>query len=184
MRLVLVAAAEERGNGSLVPPFPIIMPGSGFLLFWSVLTAAVAALSLGPSFAHVLEAPPRLAWPPDLWRETTVFNAQFWLFAAVGAPLDIAAILCPGVLSFLLRHDAPALRLALAATVLYVMALAAWLLLVNPANAVLAGWTPGPIPPNFDAIRLRWEAGHMVVAAFKLAGFLSLAFALLSMRRG
>ncbi|TIP54534.1 MAG: DUF1772 domain-containing protein, partial [Mesorhizobium sp.] len=27
----------------------------GFLLFWSILAAAVAALSLGPSFAHVLE---------------------------------------------------------------------------------------------------------------------------------
>jgi hypothetical protein len=160
------------------------MAVSGFLLFWSVLTALVAALSLGPSFTHVLEAPPRLAWPPDLWRETTVFNAQFWLFAAVGAPIDIAAILCPGVLAFLVWHDAPAFRFALAATVLYALALVAWFGLVNPANAVLATWTPGPIPADFDAIRLRWETGHMVVAAFKLAGFLSLAFALLSVRRG
>jgi hypothetical protein len=160
------------------------MAVSGFLLSWSVLTAVVAALSFGPSFAHVLEAPPRLAWPPDLWRETTVFNAQFWLFAAVGAPLDIAAILCPGVLSFLLWHDTPAFRFALTATVLYVAALAAWFLIVNPANAVLATWTPGPIPVDFDAVRLRWETGHMVVAAFKLAGFLSLACALLSVRRG
>lgn len=168
----------------MVPPFPDIMAVSGFLLFWSVLTAIVAALSLGPSFTHVLEAPPRLAWPPDLWRETAVFNAQFWLFAAIGAPLDIAAILCPGVLSGLLWHDTPALRFALAATVLYALALAAWFVLVNPANAVLATWMPGPIPADFDAVRLRWETGHMIVAAFKLAGFLSLAFALLSIRRG
>ncbi|MFD2057093.1 hypothetical protein ACFSQT_29645 [Mesorhizobium calcicola] len=27
----------------------------GFLLFWCALTATIAALSLGPSFAHVLE---------------------------------------------------------------------------------------------------------------------------------
>jgi hypothetical protein len=159
------------------------MAASGFLLFWSTLTALVAALSLGPSFAHVLEAPPRLVWSPDLWREATVFNAQFRFFAAVGAPLDIAGILCPGLLSFLLRDDMPAFRFALAATVLYAAALAAWFLLVNPANAVLATWVPGPIPPDFDAVRLRWEIGHMVVAAFKLAGFLSLAFALLSIRR-
>jgi hypothetical protein len=160
------------------------MAVSGLLLFWSVLTAVVAALSLGPSFAHVLEAPPRLSWAPDLWRETTVFNAQFWLFAVVGAQLDIAAVLCPGVLSFLLRHEQPSFRFALAATVLYALALAAWFLLVNPANAVLATWAPGPIPADFEAVRLRWETGHMVVAAFKLAGFLSLVFALLSIRRG
>ncbi|WP_352814505.1 hypothetical protein [Mesorhizobium sp. M0207] len=81
----------------------------GFLLFWSVLTAIVAALSLGPSFAHVLESVPRLtSWPPSLWRETTVFNAQFQFFAIVGAPLDVAAIACPGLLAWMLRSDRPA----------------------------------------------------------------------------
>lgn len=155
-----------------------------FPVFWALLTMTVAALSLGPSFAHVLEAPPRLAWAPDLWRETTVFNAQFWLFAAVGAPLDVAAIFCPAVLSMLLRRDRPALYFALAATLLYALSLAAWFALVNPANAVLATWVPGPVPADFDAIRLRWETGHMVVAALKAVGFVTLAGALLSVRRG
>ena len=112
-----------------------------------------------------------------------MFNAQFWLFAAVGAPLDIAAILCPGLQSVLLRHDAVPFRFTLAATALYALALIAWFAIVSPANAVLATWTPGPIPPDFDAIRLRWEVGHMVVAACKAAGLLSLVLALLSMRR-
>ncbi|WP_352698495.1 hypothetical protein [Mesorhizobium sp. M0590] len=89
------------------------------LLFWSVLTAIVAALSLGPSFAHVLESVPRLTrWPPSLWRETTVFNAQFQFFAIVGAPLDVAAIACPGLLAWMLRSDRPAFWWILAATVL------------------------------------------------------------------
>ncbi|RVD46830.1 DUF1772 domain-containing protein, partial [Mesorhizobium sp. M8A.F.Ca.ET.023.02.2.1] len=62
----------------------------GLLLFWSVLTATIAALSLGPSFAHVLESVPRLIrWSPALWREATVFNGQFLLFAIIGAPLDV-----------------------------------------------------------------------------------------------
>lgn len=87
------------------------------------------------------------------------------------------------MLSFLVRHTT-AFRFAIAATVLYAAALAVWFGLVNPANAVLAAWTPGPIPADFDAVRLRWEIGHMVAAACKLAGFLSLAFALLSLRRG
>jgi hypothetical protein len=42
---------------------------------------------------------------------------------------------------------------------------------------------PGPIPENFDAIRLRWETGHMAVAAIKLAGFITVALTLVSIRR-
>ncbi|TGR94437.1 DUF1772 domain-containing protein, partial [Mesorhizobium sp. M2E.F.Ca.ET.209.01.1.1] len=87
----------------------------GFLLFWSVLTAFVAALSLGPSFAHVLESLPRLTkWSPALWRETTVFNAQFQLFLLIGAPLDIAAIVCPAVLVWMLRDEPRAFWFVLA----------------------------------------------------------------------
>lgn len=153
-------------------------------LFWAVLTVTIAALSLGPSFAHVLESIPRLTqWSPELWRETTVFNAQFWMFAVVGAPLDLAAIACPVVLAWLLRYDRFALRFALAGAVLYAVSLVAWFAIVKPANDVLATWTPGPIPQDFDAIRLRWETGHMIIAGIKLAGLVSLTLALLSTKR-
>ena len=68
----------------------------------------VAALSAAPSFAHALEAYPRLMiWPPELWREATVFNAQFLLFAAVGAPIDLLAILGSAGLTFALRGRKP-----------------------------------------------------------------------------
>jgi hypothetical protein len=153
------------------------------LIIWSVLTATIAALSLGPSFAHVLESLPRLTqWSPELWREATVFNAQFWLFAAVGAPLDLSAIALPAILAFMLRRDRPAFYFAVAAALLSA-ALAAWFLLVAPANSELATWVPGPIPENFDAIRLRWETGHMAVAAIKLVGFVMVALTLVSISR-
>ncbi|MBW8909610.1 MAG: DUF1772 domain-containing protein [Mesorhizobium sp.] len=155
----------------------------GFLLLWSVLAATVAALSLGPSFAHVLESLPRLTkWSPALWREVTVFNAQFQLFAVIGAPLDIAAILCPALLAWMLRGESSAFWLVLAATLLYAVSLALWLGLVKPANDILATWAPGPIPDNFDAIRLRWETGHMAVTAAKALGFISLCLGLLTVR--
>ena len=157
----------------------------GFLLFWSVLAATVAAFSFGPSFAHVLEALPRLTkWSPALWREATVFNGQFLLFAVVGAPLDMAAILCPALLAWMLRDDTPAFWLVLAATFFYALSLALWFLLVKPANDVLATWVPGPILDDFDAIRLRWETGHMAVMAAKAVGFISLVLGLLSIRHG
>jgi len=155
----------------------LLRPAIFYLAF---VTAIVAALSLGPSFAHVLEAPPRLTvWSPELWRETTVFQAQFWTFAVIGAPLDLAAIVLTAVLAAFLRRDRPAFGFAAIAAILYALSLAAWFALVAPANSELASWTPGPIPSNFDAVRLRWEIGHMVVAALKLAGFAALVFALL-----
>jgi hypothetical protein len=160
------------------------MQNTAFMLFWSVLAAAIAALSLGPSFAHLLESGPRLqVWSPELWREATVFNQQFKFFLIIGAPLDIAAIIAPAVLAFMLGGDSPGFGLALGAAALYALALIAWFLIVSPANAVLATWTSGPIPNNFDAIRWQWEVGHITVAGLKFLGFVSLASALVTMHR-
>lgn len=161
------------------------MAPSGFILFWAWLSTLVGALSLGPSFAHVLEALPRLKiWSPELWREATVFNAQYQYFLTVGAPLDILAIVFPLVLAFLVRGIGAAALVAGAAAAFYALALVLWFLLVAPANAVMATWTLGPIPSGFDAIQWRWETGHMVVASAKLIGFGFLAFALLLIGQG
>ncbi|MGE0525384.1 MAG: DUF1772 domain-containing protein [Variibacter sp.] len=144
------------------------------------ITLVIVALSLAPSYAHVLEAHPRIAiWSPELWREATVFNAQFWLFAVIGAPIDILAVLVPAALTWAFRRAGynRLAAFALAGTLCFAAALAAWFLLVEPANGILATWRPGPVPANFDAVRLRWESGHMVVAAFKLVGFVFLVLA-------
>jgi len=138
----------------------------------------VAALSLAPSCAHVLEAPPRLYdWSPVLWRETTVFHGQFALFARIGGPIDVAVIVILAILAWLMRSERPGLWFALAAASLYLVALLCWFTLVASANAVLATWHPGPIPADFGAVRTQWETGHMVVAALKLTGFIALCLA-------
>lgn len=139
---------------------------------WRFAALSVAALSLGPSFAHVLEAPPRLTvWPPELWRDATVFHGQFALFASVGGVLDVAAVVLLALLAFVSREERPAFAWALAAAILNAAALSAWFAMVAPVNAVLATWKPGPIPADFEQVRRHWEAGHMVVAALKAAGF-------------
>jgi len=141
------------------------------------LTAlTIAALSLAPSVAHVLEAGPRLTvWSPALWRETTVFNGQYELFALIGRPLDVGAVVACALLAYATRADRPKFGLAVTASVLFILALAVWLAWVAPVNSVLASWTPGPIPDGFDGIRWRWESGHMVIAALKLLGFMALS---------
>ncbi len=139
------------------------------LTIWRFLAILLAALSLGPSYAHVLEAVPRLAqWAPELWREATVFGGQFRFFAVIGAPVDVGAILVTSILAFLLRRERFAFGFALTGCLLFGLALAVWASWVAPANAVLATWQPGPVPPEFEATRLRWETGHMAVAAIKL----------------
>jgi hypothetical protein len=145
-------------------------------LGWSLIALTVAALSLGPSFAHALEAWPRVfVWPPELWRDATVFNAQFVLFLYVGAPLDLAAVGLAALLAYFVRDDRRRLGFAVSASVLYALALLVWASWVAPANDALAGWTPGPIPAEFAEVRDRWESGHIVVAAVKLLGFMALS---------
>lgn len=157
---------------------------SGRYFWFGLITVLVMAMSFGPSFAHVLEAPPRLAvWAPELWREATVFNGQFKLFAIAGAPLDIGAIVLGGIFSYLLGGDRAAFGFALAATILYALSLATWFAVVAPVNAELATWTRGSLPDDFTAVRDRWETGHMAVAAIKFCGLVCVITAALRMRR-
>jgi hypothetical protein len=90
------AGSAKTPSGIVGPTFCTASrrkPASRSAVVWSFFAILVMALSLGPSFAHLLEAPPRLtAWPPELWREATVFHGQFAYFAIVGAPLDVGAI--------------------------------------------------------------------------------------------
>jgi hypothetical protein len=83
----------------------------------------------------------------------------------------------------MLHDERRAFRYAVVAAVLYALSLAAWFALVAPANSVLSTWTSGPVAGNFDAIRLRWETGHMAVASIKLIGFIAVVCTLLSIGR-
>ncbi|UDL90411.1 DUF1772 domain-containing protein [Mesorhizobium sp. PAMC28654] len=118
-----------------------------------------------------------------MWRETTVYNEQFWVFAAVGEPLDVAAILFPAILAWLMRSDSPVFAYAVAATVLYLLALVVWYFWVQGANSIMATWSVSAFPLEFEAIRLRWETGHIAVATLKLAGFVALMLSLLTVGR-
>lgn len=102
------------------------------------------------------------------------------MFAVVGAPLDVSAIAAAAFLSYRF-HGRRAFGSAFAGALLLALGLAAWFAVVAPANKMLATWTPGPIPADFNEIRLRWEIGHMIVASFKLAGFVSICLAVLKM---
>ncbi|HJS88173.1 MAG TPA: hypothetical protein VJ779_22200, partial [Acetobacteraceae bacterium] len=49
-----------------------------------------------------------------------------------------------------------------------------WALVVAPMNARLNGWTAATLPPDWIAVRNRWEAGHAVQAMLFFLAFLLL----------
>jgi hypothetical protein len=150
------------------------------LFFWRLAALLLAALSLAPSYAHMLEAPPRLTrWSPELWREATVFGGQYQYFAIIGGPIDVAVIIATAVAAYLLRDQRPVFWFALAGAVLFAASMVCFFAIVQPANAVLATWTPGPAPADFFAVRNRWETGHIVITIIEFFGLIAVALSAL-----
>jgi hypothetical protein len=135
----------------------------------------LAALTLGLSFCHLMQLPSRMGWDQDLWVGSTVQGGLYAMFGTVGAVIDVFAVIALGLLAYLVReHGRPGFRLALAAAVLFALALMLWWVLVYPVNVELAKWVDGPVPADWTDYRARWEWGHVVLGGLNLAGFAAL----------
>ncbi|MFO1457289.1 MAG: hypothetical protein U1F18_13695 [Steroidobacteraceae bacterium] len=137
----------------------------------------LAALSLAPSWAHLLELRPRLAWPAMLWVDATVRGGLYAEFARVGGPVDVITVVVLGMLAWRERHAGDALWL-LWAFVGFVLALVALGAIVAPANSALAHWLATGVVTDFMAVSRRWEYGHVAIGLLKLAGMALLAVTL------
>ena len=62
--------------------------------------------------------------------------------------------------------------------------LVAWSLRVAPMNALLNGWTPATLPPDWTACRDQWELGHAIHAALFGVALVALLSAMVVMRNG
>jgi hypothetical protein len=74
----------------------------------------------------------------------------------------------------------PGFRLALAAAILFALALVLWWVLVYPVNVELAKWVNGPVPADWTDYRTRWEWGHAIISVLELAGFAALVASVLA----
>ncbi|HJS85693.1 MAG TPA: hypothetical protein VJ779_09545, partial [Acetobacteraceae bacterium] len=118
-------------------------------------------LTLGLSFAHVLEFPGKLQLEGAEW--LMVQHHLYVGFGTVGAAIEVLAIVLAWILALRLRGR-PESRAALGAAVATTIGLIEWALVVAPMNARLNGWTAATLPPDWIAVRNRWEAGHAVQA--------------------
>ena len=141
----------------------------------------LAALTLSLSFCHLMQLPSRMAWDQYLWVGSTVQGGLYAMFGSVGAVIFVATVIALGLLAYFTReHRRPGFRLALAAALLFALALVLWWVLVYPVNVELAKWVNDPVPADWTEYRARWEWGHAIIAGVELLGFGTLIGAVLA----
>jgi hypothetical protein len=146
------------------------------------LSLLLVALTLGMTFAHVMEIPGKLRLDGATW--LTVQHNLYVAFGIVGAAIEVLAILLTWTLLLMVRQRRPAVWWTLAAAVCVTAGLADWFLLVAPMNAALSVWTPATLPADWTRYRDQWETGHAIHAGLFALGFSALVIALLAETAG
>lgn len=134
----------------------------------------LSALTLGLSFAHVLEMPAKLAYAPAVY--VALQNSLYVSFGPprVGTFVEPGAILATGLLAYLVRRRRPAFWLTVGAEICLLLAFpVVFFLFTDPANAVFQG--AASVPPDFERYRIQWEYSHAARFVLQLAAFVLLA---------
>lgn len=139
---------------------------------WRFASVYLTAITLSLTFSHLLEMPRKLTYGQELYM--SVQHTLYFYFALVGAPAELGAVLCLGVLCFLVRRRRRSFWLTLTAAICVTAGLVVWFAVVSPANRDMAQWTALPLPDTWLNTRRHWEFGHAASAVLDLIGFGSL----------
>lgn len=139
------------------------------------LAVVLTALAFVPAGAHLSELPNKIGLPRDayfvaqgLYRGWALFGVV--LFGALAANLGLAAALRR-------RRAHGAARLALGAGLLVAASLAVFSTWTYPANLATENWTRAP--PDWEALRRRWEYSHAAKACLLFLAFCSAVLSVL-----
>jgi hypothetical protein len=128
------------------------------------LAILLTALALMPGAAHVMALPNKIRLPREPY-----FAAQQtyrgWQFVGIVTVAAIAADLC---LAVLLRGQGAPFMLSLAGALCVAATLVVFFVWIFPANEGTDNWIS--TPPNWQALRTRWEYGHAAGAVLTLIG--------------
>lgn len=159
----------------------------------AILALVTLALSVGLSFAHVLEMPVKLLYAPELY--AAVNSTLYYGFGTVGAAIVVMSVLLTSAWALMAwRRRAPRWGWGLAAAVLVWAGLVTWWAAVQPVNAAVyqvwmqhvdpkhtsAETWQSPPPAVVEAWQhrhRRWEYGHTAVWAINLAAYVALLLA-------
>ncbi len=123
-------------------------------------TLVLTTLTLGLEFAHVLEWPQKQQYPGALY--VRLQESLYIWFGNLGGVLYVLAVVASVVLVVLLRRDRPRRGWVGVAAGLQVIALVTFLTIVYPVNLRLPVNSAGAVPPDWTALRDRWELGHTI----------------------
>jgi uncharacterized membrane protein len=140
----------------------------------------LTGLTLGMSFAHVLEMPAKLAYPPDLY--VALQNSLYVSFGPpnVGAFVEPGAIVAVVILAYLVRRRRTGFWLTAVAALCLLLAFpVVFFLFTDPANSVFHAARPASVPADFARYRDQWEYSHAARFVLHLAGFMLLALSVL-----
>ncbi|MGH3438934.1 MAG: hypothetical protein ACRDRN_21005 [Sciscionella sp.] len=138
-------------------------PGSGaIMLRRGVLFAGLllTAWTMALEFAHVLEWAPKAHYPG--WLYARLQESLYVWFGNIGSVLEVLAVIVGVALAILARHDRASRGLLASAAGLEVIALIVFLTVVYPVNFQFPVHGFDAVPPDWAALRNRWELGHAV----------------------
>ena len=124
----------------------------------------LTALALVPSGAHLLALPNKIRLPQERYCAVQhIYHG--WALTGL-AP--VAAVAADFYLAYLLRHQPTAFGLSLAGGLCVAATLVVFLTWIWPADQATDNWIS--TPPDWPALRERWEYGHAASAVLVLAG--------------
>ena len=138
------------------------------------LAVLLTALALVPGGAHALALPNKIGLPQEPY---FVVQQIYRGWSLLGIVL-IAAAAADLYLAFLLREQRTPFLLSLAGGLCVAATLVVFFVWTLPANEATDNWVSRP--PNWQALRRRWEYGHAAGAALVFTGFCLIVAATLS----
>jgi len=129
------------------------------------LAVLLTALALVPGGAHALALPNKIGLPQEPY---FVVQQIYRGWSLLGIVL-IAAAAADLYLAFLLREQRTPFLLSLAGGLCVAATLVVFFVWTLPANEATDNWVS--TPPNWQALRVRWEYAHAASAVLTLIGF-------------
>jgi hypothetical protein len=138
----------------------------------------LSALLVGPTLAHVLELPAKLALSrADYLTVQQLYRG--WALFGIPIVLDLLAI---AVLAWRLRGARRQFGWTVAALLCLLAAQAVFWTWTYPANVATQQWTM--LPDDWQALRRQWEFSHAAAAAFTFATLVCLIASVLPREAG
>jgi hypothetical protein len=150
------------------------------LRVWQTIAITLVALTMGTSFAHVLELPAKLHYTGEFYLRLQTSMYAYWGPPSVTGFVEPAAVLSVLSLAVLCRRRPVTQRLTLGAAICLLLAFpVVFFWRVAPANATFFHATQtGILPANWNVWRMRWETGHAIRFVLHLIAFVLLALSL------